>query len=264
MSSAARPTAFDSGITESGVYYEVHGAGPALFLGFPVFASPEVAAIPNAAPLAGRFLARLTDRYRVVVADFPAIGRSEPIPSHQLTVERVCADLLGVADAAGCARFAWWGGTFGAIAGLLLASRTDRVSALVSAGWPPLGAPYPTMLRGTRLSVADPPPSARQILRTPDQYAQWVSFYESLEDWNEGEAVSRIVCPRLVAFGARGDSSVADLPLPLASVIRARRAELEALGWEVVEVPDRDMGVILDAETLVPVVRPFLDRVLRL
>jgi pimeloyl-ACP methyl ester carboxylesterase len=262
MTGAVPSAAFDSGTTRSGVYYEVHGRGPALCLGFPVFASHAVPPANGGPTVVSRFLAQLTDRYRVVVADYPAIGRSGAIPPKEFTAERVCADMLGVADAAGLTHFAWWGGTFGAVTGLLLASRTDRVSALVCAGWPPLGAPYQTILRGTRQGVAAPPPNAMQILRTPGQYAQWVHFYESLSDWSELDAVRGISCPRLIAFGERGDSSVADLPLPLASVIRARRAEFETLGWEVHEIPGRDMGVILDPDALVPVVRPFLDRVL--
>ena len=251
-----------SGQTAGGVYYEVHGAGVPLFLGFPVMASAEVIPIGERGPLPARYLAGLTDRYRVLVADYPSIGRSRTVPPAEFTVERACADLLAVADAAGFDRFAWWGGTFGAVIGLQLATRTERLTALVTAGWPPLGAPYAAMLEGTRKSVANPPASARVILREPAQYAQWVSFYESLAPWPEASEVARIACPRFVPYGAAGNSSVADLPLPLADTIRARRAELEALGWELAEVPGRDGALILDPETLVPVVRSFLDRVL--
>ena len=52
---ATAPSAdFNSGFSASGVYYEVHGRGPALFLGFPVFASPDVAAVPAAPSAASR------------------------------------------------------------------------------------------------------------------------------------------------------------------------------------------------------------------
>jgi len=264
MTGRSLPPTSDSGTTRSGVYYEVHGhSGPPLFLGFPVTASPDAIPMVGGSPAGPRFLSRLTDRYRVLVADYPSIGRSETIPPGQFTVDRVCADMLEVADAAGFNRFAWWGGTFGAIAGLQLATRTDRLTALVSAGWPPLGGPYAAMLQGTRLNAAHPPAHALAILRDPGQYAQWVTFYESLAGWpDEADAIRRIACPRLVAYGANAEADVAGLPLRPAATIRARRGELEALGWQVVEVPDRDSALILDPETLVPVVRRFLDSVL--
>ena len=65
-----------------------------------------------------------------------------------------------------------------------------------------------------------------------------------------------------MAFGANAEADVAGIPLHPAATIRARRTELEALGWQVIEVPDRDSALILDPETLVPIVRRFLDTVL--
>jgi len=56
------------------------------------------------------------------------------------TVRR--SDILAVADAAGVDRFAWFGFSFGGVVGLQLASRTNRLSALVCGGWPPLGGQY--------------------------------------------------------------------------------------------------------------------------
>lgn len=252
-----------SGTTPTGVYYEVHGeSGPPLFLAFPVAASANALPSGGGPPAVHRFLARLTDRYRVLVADYPSVGRSATIPAAEFTADRVCADLLEVAHAAGFTRFAYWGGTFGAVIGLLLATRTDRLTALVSAGWPPLGAPYADMLRGTRLNAPNPPAHALAILRSPAQYAQWVTFYESLAAWSADAAVARIDCPRLVAYGANSESEVAGIPLQFAAIIRDRRPELETLGWRVVEVADRDSALILDPETLVPIVRDFLDRAL--
>jgi len=263
MSTNAMPAAANSGTTRGGVYYEVHGhSGRPLFLAFPVTASPDALPSGGGPPVGPRFLSRLTDRYRVLVADYPSVGRSATVPPAEFTVGRVCADLLGVADAAGFERFAWWGGTFGAIVGLQLATRTDRLTALVSAGWPPLGGPYAAMLQGTRLNAPNPPAHARAILREPAQYAQWVTFYESLAGWPEATEVARIACPRLVAYGANAEADVAGIPLRPAATIRERRTELETLGWQVIEVPDRDSALILDPETLVPVVRRFLDRVL--
>jgi pimeloyl-ACP methyl ester carboxylesterase len=250
---------FESGTTAAGIYYEVHGRGRPLFLGFPVMAShTEIFGAAAAATRAG-FLGQLTDRYRVLIADYPNIGKSQGPAPEQMTIGRVCSDLLSVADAAGFDRFAYWGGTFGAIAGLHLAANTQRLAALVCVGWPPLSAPYADMLRGAQASVADPPMHARVILRTPAQYAQWVTFYESLASWSDAEALRSIRCPRAVIYGEHGNSSVADIPLPLANLIRERRLRLQSLGWHVSELQDADSSLILDPNKLVPIARRWLD-----
>ena len=55
-----------------------------------------------------------------------------------------------MADAAGADRFAYYGYSWLALAGLQLALRTDRLSALVMGGYPPLDGPYEEMLAVTR------------------------------------------------------------------------------------------------------------------
>jgi pimeloyl-ACP methyl ester carboxylesterase len=259
-----QPVASFCGTTSAGVYYEVHGgAGPPLFLAFPVSASPD--ALPSGAggPIANSFLPLLTDRYRVLIADYPSIGRSATVPAAELTIDRVCADLLGVADAAGFSRFAWWGGTFGAIAGLhLAAAHPQRISAFISAGWPPLDAPYAAMLRGARINLRDPPPHARSILRDPAQYAQWITLYESILRSTQRSMRTRMNCPSLVVYGAESVSDVAGIPLNLSATIREHRRELETLGWRIMEIAGRDDTMILDAGTMIPPLRGFLDEVL--
>jgi pimeloyl-ACP methyl ester carboxylesterase len=252
-------THFDSGTTASGIYYEIHGSGRPLFLGFPIMASHGEVFGAAAADTRAAFLSQLTDRYRVVVADYPNIGKSQVPAPEAMTIGRVCSDLLSVADAAGFERFAYWGGTFGAIAGLHLAAYTRRLAALVCVGWPPLDAPYAQMLRGARASLANPPMHARVILRAPEQYAQWITFYESLASWSDAEAMRDMSCPRVVFYGEHGHSSVADIPLPLADTIRERRDRLESMGWRVDEIKGADSALILDAYKLVPVVRRWLD-----
>jgi pimeloyl-ACP methyl ester carboxylesterase len=260
MNAAAAPARVRTG-TAAGVYYEVHGDGAPLFLGFPLMASYAAIFGTAAARVRHDFLAGLADRYRVLLVDYPSIGASATVPPHEFTLERACADLLAVADDAGFERFAWWGGTFGAVVGLALAARTDRVAALVCAGWSPLGTPYADMVRGARSYGDDPPPHARVILRTPGQYAQWSAFYGSVPgDWDRA-VVPRIQCPRLVVYGADTESSVGDVSLPIAATLRARRAELVSLGWQMREVAGQGAGLILDAAALVPAVRPFLDSV---
>ena len=246
----------------TGVHYEVHGSGEPLFIGLPLMASHvEIFGPAGAAVLSG-YLDRLTDRHSVLLADYPSIGKSRDIPPEELSADRVCADLLGVASAAGFERFAYWGYSWSGAVALQLASRTDRLSALVIGGWPPLGGLYAEILRGSSRNVGNPPSSAMVILRNPAQYAQWVTFNASVQGWPEATAVSAISCPRMVYFGADGDEEVAQVPIRIASSIRAHRAELEALGWHVLEIPGHGHAVTLLPELVVPPVRAFLDSVL--
>jgi len=246
----------------NGVYYEVHGDGVPLFLGFPLMASHGEVFGGSASAVREGFLSQLTGRYRVLLADYPSVGRSDTIPPAELTLKRACADMLAVADASGFGDFAWWGGTFGAVIGMALAARTERVTALVNAGWPPLGVPYPAMVRAAMAQLDDPPPHARVLLRQPGQYAQWGAFYDSLPaDWDLS-VVGRIRCPRTLVYGGAAETSVGSLSMPISEWIRSRRGELELQGWQLTELPGHDSSVILDPEALVPAGLTFLDDVL--
>jgi pimeloyl-ACP methyl ester carboxylesterase len=248
-------------VPATAIHIAVHGDGVPLLLGFPIMASHgEIFGEAGAAVLRG-YLDRLTDRYRVLLVDYPSIGRSGSIPPNELTADRVCADLLRAADMAGFDRFAYWAHSWGGAVGLQLATRTDRLTALVCSGWPPLGGPYPEVLEGARRQLASPPAYAMAVLRDASQYAQWVTFYESVLAWPEAAAVARIGCPRLAIAGSLGDSDAGGVDIPIVSRTRAYRSELEAMGWCVREIEDRDHSVCLDPEAVVPAVRAFLDLV---
>lgn len=246
----------------SGVYYEVQGQGQPLLIGLPLMASFTQLFGSELQPILDGYLDRLTDHYRVLRVDYPSIGGSRDIAPDALTADRVCADLLSVASAAGFDRFAYWGYSWGAAVGLQLAARTDRLTALVLGGWPPLGAPYKGILQATRLKQPNPEPSSLKVLRSKEQYRQWETWYASMLDWPEAESVARIACPKMLYFGGDGDLVEAGIPIRIASIIRERRIELEAQGWQVSEIEGQGHGVCMAPELVVPTVRDFLDRVL--
>lgn len=249
---------------DTGVFFAQHGPadGRPLLITLPLMASFVEIFGRELEPVLQGYLDRLTDRYRVLLVDYPAIGRSRDIAPQSLTADRACADLLGVARAAGFDRFAYWGYSWGGNAGLQLATRTDRLSALVVGGWPALGAPYTALLAAARKKLPNPEPSSRVVLRSPAQYVQWVQYGESIAAWPEREAVARLSCPRLNLFGSEGDLVEAGIAVPIASCTRTHRAELEALGWRVHEVPGHGHGLCMQPEVAVPPVRAFLDEVL--
>jgi pimeloyl-ACP methyl ester carboxylesterase len=235
----------------NGVHYEVHGRGFPLILGYPFMASPVADDADNVS-LKG-YLDRLTDHYRVLVMDYPNVGLSRPFPGDQLTAQRLCDDLLAVADAAGFERFVWWGFSWGGLIGLQLASRSDRVAALVCGGWPPLDGPYADMLRAIRVIAADPPP------RYTIPLDQFITFYKSVQAWPESEAIRRIQCPKMTFVGTADELEIGGVTVRLAATIQRRRGDLEQQGWRVVEIPGRDHWVYQDPSTVVPIVREFLD-----
>jgi pimeloyl-ACP methyl ester carboxylesterase len=245
----------------TGVFYALHGQGQPLMITLPLMASHAAIFGAEAQAMLDGYLDQLTDRYRVLLVDYPSIGGSRDIAPHELTADRVCADLLGVASAVGFDRFAYWGYSWSGAVGLQLASRTDRLTALVIGGWPPLEGPYDNILAAARRKLPNPEPSSLKILRSPAQYAQWIRFYESLAGWREREAVERIACPRLVYFGGEGDLVEAGIPVTIASNIRRHRIALLALGWQVCEVTGQTHAGMALPEVAVPPVRRFLDGV---
>lgn len=246
----------------SGVYYEVHGEGQAVMIGLPLMASHGEIFGEAMMPLFEGYLAPLKDRHALILIDYPSIGKSRDIAPEDLTADRVCSDLLSVATAAGHERFTYWGYSWSGAVGLQLASRTDRLSALVIGGWPPLGGPYANILEAARRKIGNVEAGSRVILRNDDQYRQWSAYYQSMIGWDEAASVAAIRCPRLGYFGGDGDLVEAGLPVNIASAFRANRARLEELGWEIEEFPRRGHDLCMDAALVVPRVAAFLDRTL--
>lgn len=246
---------------KTGVFFEVHGpsAGSPVMVTLPLMASFGAIFGSELEPVLNGYLSKLTDRYRVLCVDYPSIGGSQDIAPESLTADRVCVDLLGVASAAGFDHFAYWGYSWSAAVGLQLAARTNRLTALVLGGWPPLGAPYEAILQATRLKQDNPEPSSMKVLRSKDQYRQWGTYYNSMLGWSEADSVSRIACPKMVYFGADGDLVEAGIPIRIASIIREHRHLLEQLNWAVHEIPNQGHGVCMAPELVVPPVRDFLD-----
>ena len=190
---------------------------------------------------------QLTDRYRVVVID----ATYTPADIASLTADRLCADILAVADAAGVDSFAWFGFSFGGVAGLQLASRTNRLSALVCGGWPPLGGQYAETLAYAEAEAAQ----GRATSALP--------FYRSIRGWPEREAVSKFTCPRM-AFGGNKDEFVAGAAtrMRIGPLIAEHRAELERLGWtvELIDGFGHELGGRPDV--IIPILKRFLDPIL--
>ena len=276
----------------STIAFEVHGRGPTVLL--PVNPEPVEGAQAEelrrwgADPALGRSLIDgLSDAFRVVAFDYEGHLLQVPKPD-TLTPANVTGDLLAVADAAGADRFAYYGYSWLALAGLQLAIRTDRLSALVMGGFPPIGGPYTQMLAVTAATHAlassapapstapTPQPSAEpqeepvgeldwsqvEVSLTEAQTRQFVTLYQALQGFDDVAAQPRIRCPRLCFVGSADeidyDERWGGVHVSMAGPLTDRRAELEALGWQVRVLEGLDHIKAMQAAQVVPILRPWL------
>ena len=234
------------------VRHEVHGRGPVLIVGPPITGRKDGASDPVAVLRQG-YLDRLVDRYRVVVMDYPPIGAEAAAVVGSFNPDRVCADILAVADATGADRFAWYGYSWGGAVGLQLAARTDRLSALVCGGWPPIGVSYREMTVAAEWL-------ARQA--TVPETQLMVTFYRALERWQDEAAVATFRCPRM-AFAGRDDViTTVGVTTRIGPLLAERRGNLERMGWTVRLVDNFRHELFTRPDLVVPMLREFLDPIL--
>ncbi|NUO99120.1 MAG: alpha/beta fold hydrolase [Nonomuraea sp.] len=220
----------------------------------------------------------LAEDFRVVAFDYEGHVLAHPKPD-TLTPDNVAADVLAVADAVGAERFAYYGYSWLALAGLQLALRTDRLSALVMGGYPPLGGPYAEMLRVTEATyemtrapeTAVPGGSGEpgdwssvEVTLSEGQARQFATLYRALRGFDDSQAV--LSCPRLCFVGS-ADEIVYDerwggTHVSIAGPVLRNRAAIEARGWDVEVLDGLDHAGAMRAANVLPFLRPWLDRVL--
>ncbi|SNT58680.1 Pimeloyl-ACP methyl ester carboxylesterase [Streptosporangium subroseum] len=286
----------------SSIEVEVHGTGPTVLL--PVNPRPAEGAQADGMrkwgmdPALGRSLIEgLSDAFQVVAFDYE--GHLMAMPrAETLTPATITADLLAVADAVGADRFAYYGYSWLALSGLQLALRTDRLSALVMGGFPPMDGPYAGMLKVTMATheaaaAAASTPKAQQapsdqmwggqasddqawgdqaagdfdwstveVTLTEPQTRQFATLYQSLQDFDDRTAQPQITCPRLCFVGSTDEISYGerwgDVHISLAGPIINHRTELEALGWDVHVLDGLDHTQAMQPTHVLPILRPWL------
>jgi pimeloyl-ACP methyl ester carboxylesterase len=274
----------------STIAVEIKGRGPTVLL--PVNPRPvegpqaEELRRWGADPALGRSLIDgLSDSFQVVAFDYEGHVLQEPKPD-TLTPANVAGDLLAVADAAGADRFAYYGYSWLALAGLQLGIRTDRLAALAMGGYPPLDGPYTEMLQVTtaahelaKASPASPPSdpttsppsddppgevdwSTVEVSLTEAQTRQFVTLYQALQDFDDRAAQARLRCPRLCLVGSADeiayDERWGGVQVSLADPVIRHRPELQTLGWEVHVLDGLDHMQAMQATQVLPILRPWL------
>jgi pimeloyl-ACP methyl ester carboxylesterase len=269
----------------SAIEVQVHGEGPALLLPM----NPRPVEGPQAEemrrwgndPALGRSLIEgLKDAFRVVAFDYEGHVLATPKPD-TLLPDNLASDFLAVADSAGADRFAWYGYSWLASSGLQLAIRTNRVTALVMGGFPPIDGPYAEMLAvttATHRMAAEPhdpaaPASAPAASEEPDwssaevtlneaQTRQFVTLYQAPQDFDDRAAQASLACPRLCFAGSADEIDYAErwggVRVRIALPLLERRAELESYGWDVRVLDGLDHTQAMQGASVLPVLRPWL------
>ncbi|WP_438497790.1 alpha/beta fold hydrolase [Paenibacillus sp. IHBB 3054] len=266
----------------------ITGEGPNLLLPvnpYPVI-GPQAAEMLKwgADPALGRSLIdALSGKYRVIAFDYEGHVQSKPKPD-TLTPANVTKDFLSIADAAQAPKFAYYGYSWLALSGLQLALHTDRITALVMGGFPPIGGPYKEMLRVTmathELSQAShqypsPTPDSQsetwndfdwstvEVTLTEAQTRQFVTLYEALQPFDDRAAQTALSCPRMCFAGAADtidyDERWGGVRVDIAGPFLRQREELEALGWKVSALPELDHTGAMQASHVLPILIPWLN-----
>ncbi|WP_028608558.1 alpha/beta fold hydrolase [Paenibacillus harenae] len=274
----------------STIEVEIEGKGPSLLL--PV--NPKPAEGPQADemvkwgvdPALGRNLIDgLRDRYRVIVFDYEGHVMRSAKPD-TLTPANIAGDFLSIADAADARRFAYYGYSWLALSGLQLAIRTDRLSALMIGGYPPIDGPYKEMLKVTAAtyemsssshthSTAASSPKASdewdwstvEVTMSVAQTKQFMTLYQALQGFDDRAVQSRISCPRICFAGSDDkieyEQRWGGVTVDIAGPFLRQRKEMEALGWDVAVLEGLDHTQAMQAANVLPIIRPWLDSNLR-
>lgn len=124
----AGETRFVTSADGTRIAYDVRGSGPAIVL---LHGGGQTRQVWHRAG----YVERLAKEFTVVTVDIRGNGDSDkPSSPEAYQFERINADILAVADAVKAPRFALWGFSYGANVGRYLASRSDRVNAMVYIG----------------------------------------------------------------------------------------------------------------------------------
>jgi pimeloyl-ACP methyl ester carboxylesterase len=173
------------------------------------------------------YVKRLKNNFAVIAIDIRGNGESDKrIDPAYYTTEKMCQDILTVADACNVAQFAIWGFSYGANIGRYLAAQSDRVEKLIIMGIPfGLGAsggfrqfieefrnhwlPILQAQSEGRLDIASLSTEDREELQKSN-IALDVAWLSAMLDWRAIKPAD-IGCRTLWLIGSKNEPAIASL-----------------------------------------------------
>ena len=250
---------FASSMDGTRIAYDVTGSGPALVL-------------LHGAGKTRRdwhktgYVERLKDVFTVITVDIRGTGESDVLTDlSDYAVDKVCADVVAVADACGAERFLLWGYSLGGHIGKQLAARTDRVGALAVIGVP-LWGPIVDEVFGEFITSFvtkwQPVADEYKVGKTTETAKKstikgripvWVAFFQAMRDWPAIDPTA-IRCPCMLVAGAKGETGAA-------TWAESNRAALDAAGVQVELLEGLNhVQEFSQIDRVFPVAREFLTR----
>jgi pimeloyl-ACP methyl ester carboxylesterase len=173
------------------------------------------------------YVERLAIEFKVIAIDIRGNGESDkPIDTALYTTDKLCEDLLAVANACGVNKFVIWGYSYGGNIGRYLAARSDQISKIIIIGIPfGLGAfgefrqyieeycnhwiPKIEALNNGTINLESLSENDRNLLQCTNVPVNLASLGAIL-DWGF-IGPKDIRCPALYLVGSKNDSAMASI-----------------------------------------------------
>jgi hypothetical protein len=136
---------------------------------------------------------------------------------------------------------------------------TTATHAMASSASAPSTA---TTSQPSKESSGEPDWSQVEVSLTEAQTRQFVTLYQALQGFDDRAAQAQLRCPRLCFVGSADEITYGErwggVQVSLADPVMNRRAELEALGWQVQVLEGLDHTQAMQAVHVLPILRPWL------
>jgi hypothetical protein len=133
---------------------------------------------------------------------------------------------------------------------MLTVTRAAHGKALANRDTKPAGQPQPGDW------------DAVDVTQTPDQSQQYITLYESLQDFDERAALHQLSIPRLAFAGANDNISYGprwdNAHVEIANALNRHHGELVRGGWTVILIRDTDHMSAMQAAAVLPILSPWL------
>lgn len=173
------------------------------------------------------YVKRLKDQFKIIAIDIRGNGESDkPTNPAAYTTDKMCQDILTVADACNVEQFAIWGFSYGANIGRYVASQSERVERFIMMGIPfGLGAQgdfrrsieefrdhWSPILEAKRNGTLDVTSLATEDQRSLNEtnIAVDVAWLSAMLDWGAIEPAD-LRCPTLWLVGSKNESTMASV-----------------------------------------------------